>query len=53
MTTLWRGLAWKLINSAQRLARHVMGVHLNAEQPVSQGDLDVAFYKKYIQFARK
>eukprot|EP00045_Choanoeca_perplexa_P001578 m.20683 g.20683 ORF g.20683 m.20683 type:complete len:724 (-) comp11042_c0_seq1:73-2244(-) len=36
----------------KRLARHVMGVHLNAEQPVSQGDLDVAFYKKYIQFAR-
>ncbi|EGD74841.1 minichromosome maintenance complex component 5 [Salpingoeca rosetta] len=36
----------------EHLARHVMGVHLNAEDPQAEGEMDVAFLKKYIQYCR-
>lgn len=34
------------------IARHVIGVHLNAAEPTKEGELDVKFLKKYIQFCR-
>lgn len=36
----------------QMLARHVMGVHLNAEESAVEGELSVEFLKKFIQFCR-
>ncbi|EDQ87030.1 uncharacterized protein MONBRDRAFT_27771 [Monosiga brevicollis MX1] len=37
----------------KRLARHVLGVHLNATERTQEGELDVPLYKKYIQYARR
>jgi DNA replication licensing factor MCM5 len=36
----------------QMIARHVIGVHLNAAQPAAEGELDVKFLKKYVQYCR-
>jgi len=37
----------------QMIARHVIGIHLNAAEPVTaEGELDVKFLKKYIQYCR-
>jgi hypothetical protein len=30
-----------------------MGVHLNAEMPVQEGEFDIKFFKKYVQYARR
>ena len=44
-----------LIYCLQQLAKHVMKVHLNAQQPdeESEGELPLAVMKKYIAYCKR
>ena len=46
----------KFLSFLQRLAKHVMNVHMNALQTSgdqAQGDLDINTLKKYVGYVRK
>ena len=43
------------MSSSQTLAKHVMGIHMNAlqEKPPGEGELSLEFLKKYIAYCRR